>query len=683
MKILMSICCSLMAIAVSAEEFVCPDALFKTYHQGMGGTIQLDEGASCQEMIVTATPNTGYEFVCWEDNSTDNPRTYTYNGGDFQLRAVFGKTEDLHVQGGDVRAMVTDVAAPTYQLQAVDGSCGTFVKWSNGSTTNPLAYIESDGTRKPTFSYTDYLWQTDNHEGGIIKVTPLSCGFTFEAIPNDGYHFAYWNEDKSTNPLRDEDWIDQHWTAVFAQGAAAIKNGTVYASVQGAIDTDGDEPISMIESSDEDITVSKPVTLQGNGLSLRNLTIANGGDLTLANELTANNLYLNSTTGSSSQLRNANYLTYDAAFVDIHLDPVGAADPDKWYAFAVPFEVDVLNGVRRASEPDAECVNFTDYLIWEYDGTLRASNMENGWVKMTQGTLQPGRFYMIGVDGTQNTWRFAKKADATLGGDASVAMYEFASNIQNQGWNAVANSSLVYSNAATNGNITIAQVYANGAASERYDVKNFAEASFVMGSPFFIQTAGADQLNLTPVTAATQHTLYAPARTETAPYYKLQLMQSGEEKDIVYLTASEDAADEYVIGKDVLKMIGGNGNPYLWVNGYGYRLCAQDVPMEGGVAEYSLSAYAPSAATYALQAGVGQLLYNDELVWDFANGPYELDLAKGINNGYTYRIGTIHTIPTAMEQAQNIVSASKFIHRGVLYIFHNGKLYNAQGQMLY
>ena len=695
MKDLLSIFCSLMAVAVSAEDFICPDTLISTYNQGVGGTIQLIKGDGCQDFTAIATPNTveGYEFVCWEDNSTDNPRTYTYNGGDFQLRAVFGKTEDLHVQGGDIKAQVIDPALPSYKLYPVNASCGIFAKWSDESIANPLDYLESDGTRKPTFSYIDYLWKTDNHEGGIIKVTPLTCGFTFEAIPNtaDGYRFAYWDEDKSTYPIRDEDWAETHFTATFVKGAVAVKNGELYGTIQDAVNTDGDAPVSLIESASENVTITKAVTLQGNGLSLNDLTIANGGDLTLGNELTANNLYLNSMTGSSSQLRNANNLTYNAAYVDIRLDPKSVnADPNKWYAFAVPFEVDVNSGVRRASAPDVECVNFTDYLIWEYDGTLRASNKENGWVKMQGGTLQPGRFYMIGVDGTQNIWRFAKKADAALGGDATVAMYEFASDIQNQGWNAVANSTLVYSNAGTNGGIMVAQVYENGAASENYKVKRFTESSFVMGSPFFVQTAGDDQLNLTPATEATMGTLYAPSRTNAnyADYFKVQLLQNDEEKDVIFLTTSEDAQDEYTIGKDVMKMMGGNSNTYLYTNAYGMKLCAQDAKTEDGDAYFSLGMYAPQAGSYELNLAKSAeakvyLMCDNFVIWNLSQCPYTLDLNKGTNTEYSLLIRSERGMATDIK---NISTASgkvqKFINRGRMYINANGSIYDAQGQLL-
>ena len=430
------------------------------------------------------------------------------------------------------------------------------------------------------------------------------------------------------------------------------------------------------------------MTIEGNGHTIGDLTVLNGGDLTLASDLKVNNLYLNATRGSSSQLRGENYLSYTDAYIDITLIP-GATEADEqlWYAFAVPFNVDIATGIRRATEPETACTSNVDYLIWAYDGQMRANNQDNGWSKQLSGTLAPGRFYMMGINGTCNVWRL-HSASATLGGNASLNMAKYPSaSPVDAGWNAMGNSTLTYATASVNSGIAIAQFYANGAATPRYDVINLAESGFVMASPFFIQVANDDQLSLAPLAAATA--LYAPARyrSETPDYYKLQLMQGEDQADVVYLSADENAENSYVIGKDVVKLIGGNTNPYLWVNAYGYRLCAQDAPVIDGVAEYALSMYAPQTADYSLVFGSSDaeatLWHNNTQVWNFANGGYALTLPKGTTNGYVLRIGTPRYMPTGMDEVPyGEVQCTKVLENGHLMIYMNNRVYDAQGKQV-
>lgn len=686
------LCLSLLPVAVWAEE------VKGTPEDGAGGIVRMT--LSDTQVALTCTPNTGYTFQQWLDGNTDNPRLIDISevaavgatGRTYQ--AVFVNTAATTRPEGSVSVTVPTANVPTFTLTANPATSENhFYCWSNVlSTDNPLTYTESMGHVYPRFSGLQVIHQ-DGIGGTITYVVngthgDNDYGFTLTPAPNSGFKFKQW-EDNSTSAVRTVSSANATYTATFEEVLGAYEvNGVTYTTAETAIaaveTSQGQYPLVLTATTADNLTVATKMTIQGDGNGIGDLTILNGGDLTLSSALTVDNLYLNATRGSSSQLRSESNLTYNDAYIDITLTPGTSTANDKlWYGVAVPFNVDIETGIRRANAPDVACKSNTDYLLWEYDGQMRADNMENGWVKKLTGTLTPGHFYMMGINGNCNTWRFQIANGATLGGSASLPMSEFTSaSVVDAGWNAMANSTLTYASAAVEGGITIAQFYANGATTARYDVINFSESGFVMASPFFVQVAADDQLTLSPLTGS--DTLYAPSRRSAAPeYYKLQLMQDDAQADVVYLTASEDAENEYVIGKDVMKMMGGNTNSYLWTNAYGYRLCAQDARIIEGVAEYSLSMYAPAMATYslALTAMVEEatLWKQEKQVWNFANGAYPVILNAGTTNGYVLRIGRGIGTNLISPAGENQGEPEKFIYRNTLFIRANGELYNAQG----
>ena len=663
-----------------AQE-ACPDKMFVNSIPCAGGVVHVEKIDECMHYRLTPIPGDGYEFLYWIDDPTaDNIRVFTASSTtDKKVCALFGKKADLHFTYGSVVAAVDDPTVPSFTLTAQPLLCGTFIKWNTESTDMTIPYVESDGIRTPEFKWHEMLHRNKGDEvGGVVEVTPLTCGFTLTATPKEDYHFAFWkDEPTNTNPIRDVDYIETEYEAYFSNGAA-YKNGNVFASVQGAIDDEADAEIVMLQNQEENLTIAKPVTLSGNGYTTGDITITTTGDLTLNNELIANNLYLSTTQGASSQLHNAANLTCSNAYVDIRLEPEkSVANPNKYYAIGVPAQNVSSSDITRQSVPNDPTTNFQDYVLWAYDGAMRASTQQNGWQLMASGTLYPGQFYMFGIDGTENIWRFRKKADAALGGDATLVVSEFPSDIPNRGWNALANSQLFYAKANMDG-IDYAQVYDNTSESGKYDVVRLDESSFVMACPFFIQSAGDGVLTLTE-----NHTgdLYAPARTQDNKVInKVTLSQDEQVLDKLYLTARDNATDTYEVGKDVIKIMGGTADSYIWANGYGYRLCAQDMPLEDDL-EYSITLYAAQAGDYALTATMGYLYYQGIYMADLSRGNYSLYLDKGSNEGYSIRLHERY-ISTNTENETVRYDCQKYIDRGVLYIRNNGRTFNAQGGLV-
>jgi len=645
------------------------------YEQGNGGMVAIESiPYSCNQYKLTATPNTGYEFLYWLDGNADNPRTITCANKYTEYGATFAKTNDIHRPTGSVQVTVADPAVPSYTLKAIS-ACGSFTKWNNSLTTNPLSYVETDGDVFPLFDTRNVLVQHEDHEGGRVQLTPLTCGFGLKAIANNGYRFQSWNTGQTTDSITIAYAEGDYYASFIPAGYTAQRGSQIYSSVQSAVDVVSNDPVVLLANTDEHVQISSPVTMEGDNRYLSNLSIINDGDLTLTTPLNVENLYLSSSLGTSSQVHNASQLICQQAYYDVQLEPeLAVAVPRKWYAFSVPFKVDVQTGVRKSTSPDTQLANQVDYLIWEYDGTLRAANKDNGWVQMAQGTLFPGRFYMMGINSTENIWRFVAK-DGVLGGNASLPVSEYPSDYQNRGWNALANSLLVYASASVDG-VCYAQVYDNNSVSGKYNVVALAASSFAMACPFFIQSKADDVLLL-----AENHsgTLYAPTRTTTSEEYlsEVQLLKDGRRLDNLFLTANHDATYSYDIGKDVIKIMGDTTDSYIWANGYGYQLCAQDLPLEDEVA-FTLCLFAASEGQYTLSATDGYLYFQEEYIADLSKGDYSLYLTKGKNVGYTIRLRKSE-LPTATMEVNSTENIGKYIYNNALYIRKNGKVYNAQG----
>lgn len=657
------------------------------FNQHEGGNITA-ESLDKMTFQFTAVPNEGYDFLSWIDNVTTNPRPYTHvpdENADTMLRAVFVKRSDVILPGGMVTVSIDNQITPSYNLLQTPGSCATFQIWSNGGTENPKHYIEPDGTVIPVYSHGehDLIKIVDNREGGYIHIDTLTCGFTLTAVPNPGYCFLYW-EDNSTNPIRDVDYIAAIYKATFSQSVARVGD-IEYPSIQTAIDNANGEIVHLLINTSEDVIISTDTRLDGANLAMGDITIPIGKQLTFEGKTKINNLYLHATEGASGQLFHQERLTYNAAYEDVTFE-VGksAAQANKWYAFAVPFDVDVATGVSSAKGTP---ISANDYLIWEYDGEMRATNKSNGWVKLYEGTLLPGHFYMMGVKNTENTWRFRKKDNSPLTNLSSLPTYQFLSSCEHRGWNALANSMLYYANANIDG-IYYAQVYDNLSVSGKYDVIPLVECSFVVARPFFIQ---AKEDGILTFSSATNAMLYAPRRSimEESDLFYCITLSNGQQSDKLYLTASSWATPTYEIGKDLIKMMGGNSEVYIWSNAYGERLCAENAPLQDDEVEYSLSFSVPKAGLYTLNATKGNrhvfLMYGETMIADLSQGEYTIDLSAGITKGYSLVIGSLNgglDISTPLNQLSTNPMCEKYIHQGTLYIKANGHLYDARGIMM-
>ena len=664
------------------------------YDQHPGGVVEASPTGTSLEYSILATPAEGYSFLKWADGVTSNPRVHLHNTNyapydDRKFYAVFTKDADLEYSGGHVEVEVDSPTQPSFTLSAISNnnvSCGdaSFYIWNNGSNNSLISYVESEGQRKAYFTRANMLiYEKDETNDNVINVDPLECGYTLTAQPSYNYSFVYWEDDHTnTNPIRDVDYIEETYRAIFAMFAFKVGDDyyPTYAEAESAAISAG-APIELVNDFIGNVEVAQDVQIEGNNHTLGSLTIPLGKKLTLTDDLQVNNLYLQTTTASSSQLVNKEHLTCTNAYIDITLEAnQSVASPDKWYAFSVPFEVDVENGIRRANAPEAACTSTTDYLVWEYDGTLRAAT-GNGWVKLYAGTLYPGKFYMIGIDGTQNTWRFAKKSGSALGGSNVVDLPAFTGSIIDRGWNAIGNGTLQYATASIP-DIAFVQVYDNNMST--YLPKMLNATSFVVACPFFAQVEGENTMTLSASNETNPAALYAPRRMamQEKNIYEVRLSKD-DNYDILFISANEESSETYQIGKDLLKFGLNTSRPQVLTMNAGTMLCVEDRPFVNGAADFPIYILAPQAGDYELTVSDGNrsvyLLENGLPIADITGSTYTLRLSRGMVNSYSLRIGEKHDVPTGMDEQEMEADAQKVIYNNQLYIIRNQQIYDATG----
>jgi hypothetical protein len=187
------------------------------YSAGYGGSISgtasqtVTYGESAES--VTAVPYTGYRFVKWSDNNTNPERTDTNVTSAINVTAEFTKITLTVTYGAGTGGSVSGTASQTVNygesaetVTAVPSAGYRFVKWSDDKTTaertdtNVIAAISVTAEfEKLTFTVT----YGSGTGGSISGTTPQTVNYgesaeSVTAVPNTGYRFVKWSDDKMT-----------------------------------------------------------------------------------------------------------------------------------------------------------------------------------------------------------------------------------------------------------------------------------------------------------------------------------------------------------------------------------------------------------------------------------------------------------------------------------------------------
>lgn len=183
---------------------------------------------SGSQVQVSAAPASGYHFVSWNDNNTDNPRTLTVGEEDIELQAVFAKdvsTYELilnynYDNYGTLTGAGNYAAGESVEIEATPAPGYVFVRWDDGVAENPRTIVmpASSVTYTANFGFTVNAASADDTMGSVIGGGNYCPGeqASISAVPNEGYKFSEWNDGNKDNP-RSVQADNVTYTATFVQ----------------------------------------------------------------------------------------------------------------------------------------------------------------------------------------------------------------------------------------------------------------------------------------------------------------------------------------------------------------------------------------------------------------------------------------------------------------------------------
>ena len=503
-----------------------------------------------------------------------------------------------------------------------------------------------------------------------------------------------------TNATENGDWDDPaNWQS------GIVPTGDPDIIVTGALEINEDITVhNLTIESTGSVAVISGGTLTVNGTSedrteYGDVHVMSDGALALGNSanLQVRDFTLDAALGNSSNAATSGQVSGDVnlhinrdAYFQMSFDPRGYITLG-WYDMTVPFEVEVLNGVY--DNDMNKLTNGVDYLVMSYDEVKRASS-GNGWA-LFNGTMQPGRIYSITLEETKtwNTFIFKKKSGSNLLSNGScTAQYSSIGEAKDRGWNGLGNGTLQHRELA---GLSGRKVQVYNFQEKIYEAFDADEKAYAVGTAFFVQ-ADANMSTIDLTTTDGTKALRAPQyASRVLDEFRLTLTAEGEDRytDRMWVSASDDATGEYVIGHDLLKM----GTPkdakvaQMWTVNNDLRLCDIEMPLMDDKAQCPISFFAPQAQTYEIAVDQAPedatlyLTYNDRIIWSLSASPYTIDLAKGTTEGYGLRIVARHNAPsvaTGMDELNVDQDGNrKVLIDNMLYILTpEGAMYSVTGE---
>ena len=641
--------------------------------------LQLDENADALR-IIREQGGTGHHYI--KDIQVTRKQYLRETNNEINLGEIkIGQATPVTI-GFDYSDVKGDLTARTINNTTdltikdngvIDLECGSFGHYDLQVTFTP----SKDGDWQGTIEVYD-------------NIANLSITVTLTAIVTASEEYIFdvageWNNSSNwtTNLVPDENADITVAKDMIISSAANVKSITIEEGVT--------------------VTVKKNVTLQiGNGAPKSRTTYGNlhvedgaqviiqdGGIMNINDFTLEASIGGNGTPASSGQVGGEGDLDVNGeVYFQISFDPSGAISYG-WYDFTVPFEVDVLNGIF--DKDGNKLTNRVDYAVMDFSEEKRAVNGKHwNWFS---GTLEPGKLYSITLEETKtwNTFLFKRKTDVdTFGSNVYGASCSDGGAKKDCGWNGMGNGTLRYCQLNNLPDQTKVLVYDH--INDRYMEREAADYTYAVGTAFFVQVDEAKNIDLTTVTE--QRAFLAPARERrSVEEFRLALTEEGiaNVADYMWISASEEATGEYVIGRDLLKM----GTPtsskvaQMWSTNNGLTLCDIEMPLVYNEANCTLGLYAPKAGMYELTVDRAPedaslyLTYNDQVIWDLTASAYIFDLAKGTTDGYGLRIAArAPQIATGVDETDaDGKSVRKVLINNTIYLITpEGKMYDVVGK---
>lgn len=429
--------------------------------------------------------------------------------------------------------------------------------------------------------------------------------------------------------------------------------------------------------------------------AIPSLEVSNGVTQ-LSAPVTYQNLILTSDGVHSGQLLGENYLTLTGnAYFDFKVN----TQPRKWYAIAVPWQVDAATGI--SANGHALTLNSGVYVL-TYDGDRRAAQgPQKTWTQLNNGdVMQPGILYMVCVMENASSIRFAKKAGAgLLTTTTSVREYLHPTDPEEHtgdaSWNGVANPALFH--AYVNAGVTFGQVYVPESDSYTQIVLNTTK--LVVGQGAYVQVP-ADK-NITVTQGGEFGPSPAPRRmvaeNETSSYEVCFAPINQNFEDRVFVqTDDSKTPDVYTVGLDLAKMGVSAKIAQIWIDRYDTKLCLNTMAPVNGEADYPLVLSVPQDGKYTIdilrsteeQPNELYLTRDGEAIWNLSQNAYTVKLEQGTTARYGLRTiakapqVTTDFEPIWVDPEGNAIKAAKVLINNHVYIIRDGKLYTITGSLV-
>lgn len=194
---------------------------------------------------ISATANYGYHFTHWNDGNSSNPRrvvvsqdvVYTASFAPNQYSATCAVNNNSRGTVATTGGNYSYLTSVTFT--AIPNSNYHFLRWSNGSTENPVTFTLTQDTVLTAILVGITANVNDNTMGTVSHSKPSNLVEVVTATPNYGYHFVQWNDGITDNPRTMNLVGDTTLTAFFA-----VNNYYVALGVN-------DESLGSVEGEDE------------------------------------------------------------------------------------------------------------------------------------------------------------------------------------------------------------------------------------------------------------------------------------------------------------------------------------------------------------------------------------------------------------------------------------------------
>lgn len=412
------------------------------------------------------------------------------------------------------------------------------------------------------------------------------------------------------------------------------------------------------------------------------------------------------------------------------MDYVMRVDLDQMYQMGVPYDV-ALSDITYG---DGSPIKLgTQLYVSAYDGQARANRESKTWVyetdfatKFGSATLKAGMGYTISAEPQTNGDKYAilrlpMKSNISSGSTeaaktVAVKAYDNEKGVtitaNHKGWNYLSNPYMTsISGAEADSKLVVGYLRETGTGpwewvndtyryvtiphndGEDYDQQKFSEATLLPFKSFFLQIATDGEMSFALASRQNAPARYMEVQTEQEVEFEI-LLSNEKQSDNTGLLIAEQYSPAYEINADLEKMTGSMSVYTI----YGGHKLAYNALSPINASEWIPMGYiVPTTGEYTFeldeQTAVEDIVhiylidYETGAITDLLDNTYTFDTSvKKSESRFAINVVLRSDAPGTATGIDNMRWSSdqpqKFIYNGMMYILHNGTIYDANGQQV-